>query len=76
MIKDITLNDRVLAMSEAELVAFAEMNAVRDCESSEMEGIPLDRGVLKAALLVLFRGWRNPKGEGTSQDIRPETEKA
>ena len=62
MLSDITfgktLDEIICKLSEAELMAFAEAEALEEQNSSRIEHIDLDAETLKEKLLTLYRGWR------------------
>ena len=53
-----TFRERVLALTEDELVEFARANAIHEADSSAFEGIPLEVESLSARYLALYRRWR------------------
>jgi hypothetical protein len=53
-----TLWERVVALSEEELVEFARARAIQEADSSAFEGIPLDVESLNQRFLALYRRWR------------------
>ena len=64
-----SLRERVLGLSEDELLEYARARAARTALSSAFEGIPLDEEALYEGYLALYRSWR----EGTPNAL-PEAE--
>jgi hypothetical protein len=53
-----SLRERVLALTEDQLVEFARARAMREADSSAFAGIPLDEESFYESFLALYRTWR------------------